>query len=105
MSKLLTVFGATGKQGGSLIDYILGNSELSKLYHLRGITRSASKPRAVALKKRGVEIVEADLNEPTSLVATLTGSYAVFGVTNCKPISLQVQETGFLTSNSLGESI
>ncbi len=95
MSKLLTVFGATGKQGGSLIEYVLENSELSKLYHLRGITRDVSKPSAIALKKRGVEIVEADLDEPSSLAPAITGSYAVFGVTNCKQTRLQVAEQSF----------
>jgi uncharacterized protein YbjT (DUF2867 family) len=43
MSKLLTVFGATGQQGGSLIAYVLNHPTLSKLYHLRGITRDVSK--------------------------------------------------------------
>jgi uncharacterized protein YbjT (DUF2867 family) len=49
MSKLLTVFGATGQQGGSLIDYVLKSPQLSKLYHLRGITRDASKSAALSL--------------------------------------------------------
>ena len=58
MSKLLTVFGATGLQGGSVVNYVLQNSELSKIYRLRGITRDVTKPAAVALKEKGVEIVK-----------------------------------------------
>lgn len=58
MSKILTVFGATGQQGGSLIDYVLKNSKLSKTYSVRGVTRDVSKAAAVALKKRGVEVVK-----------------------------------------------
>ena len=58
MSKLLTVFGATGQQGGSLINYVLKNPELSKIYKLRGITRDVSKPASVALKDKGVEVVK-----------------------------------------------
>jgi uncharacterized protein YbjT (DUF2867 family) len=83
MSKLLTVFGCTGQQGGSLIEYILNRPELSRLYHVRGVTRDASKPAALLLKERGVEIVQADLNAPDSLIAAVSGSYAVFGTTNC----------------------
>ena len=58
MRKLLTVFGATGQQGGNLIDYTLSNSELSRTYKIRGITRDPSKPAAVELHERGVEMVK-----------------------------------------------
>lgn len=84
MSKLLTVFGATGLQGGSLINHVLNRPELSGLFRLRGITRDASKQAAVSLREKGVEIVQADLSDPASLVPAIAGSYAVFGVTNCK---------------------
>ncbi|TVY28036.1 NmrA-like family domain-containing protein [Lachnellula hyalina] len=82
MTKLLTVFGATGQQGGSLIDYVLKNPELSNLYHLRGITRDASKASATSLKERGVQVIQADLSDSQSLVSAVADSYAVFGVTN-----------------------
>ncbi|KAL8786619.1 MAG: hypothetical protein Q9195_008141 [Heterodermia aff. obscurata] len=82
MSKLLTVFGATGAQGGSVVSYVLQNSELSKIYRIRGITRDVTKPAAVALKEKGVEIVKADMDDPASLVDAVEGSYAVFAVTN-----------------------
>lgn len=62
MIKLLTVFGAIGQQGGSLIDYIPKTPELFKLYHIRGITRDTSKSSAVALTELVVEAVEADLD-------------------------------------------
>ena len=58
MSKLLTVFGATGAQGGALIKHVLENPKLSKLYKLRGVTRDVSKPASVALKEKGVEVVK-----------------------------------------------
>jgi uncharacterized protein YbjT (DUF2867 family) len=58
MAKLLTVFGATGQQGGALINYILENPAFSAEFSLRGVTRHASKPAASALRERGVEIVE-----------------------------------------------
>ena len=37
MSKPLTVFGATGQQGGNLVDYTLSNPELSRAYKIRVI--------------------------------------------------------------------
>lgn len=56
MSKLITVFGATGRQGGSVIKAILADTILSKEYRIRGITRDVSKPAAQALLKQGVEV-------------------------------------------------
>ncbi|KAK8084624.1 hypothetical protein PG997_005895 [Apiospora hydei] len=58
MPKLLVIFGATGQQGGALIDHVLNTPSLSLEFTLRGTTRNASKPAASALKDRGVEIVE-----------------------------------------------
>jgi NmrA-like family. len=53
MSKLITVFGATGNQGGSVIDAILADGQLSKDFKVRGITRDTSKKSAQELAKRG----------------------------------------------------
>jgi uncharacterized protein YbjT (DUF2867 family) len=58
MARLLTIFGATGQQGGALIDYILGVSELSTPFRLRGATRDVSKPAASKLIGRGVEMIQ-----------------------------------------------
>ena len=57
MSKLITVFGATGNQGGSVIKHILADSQLSSEFKIRGITRDVSKPAAKALADKGVEVV------------------------------------------------
>jgi uncharacterized protein YbjT (DUF2867 family) len=56
MSKLITVFGATGQQGGSVIRTILQDASLSKDFKIRGITRDISKPAAQALVQQGVEV-------------------------------------------------
>lgn len=80
--KLLTVFGATGQQGGSLIRTVLKTPTLSAKYSLRGITRDTSKPAAQELTKQGVEVVQADLDDTASLNKALAGSYGVFAVTN-----------------------
>ncbi|KAF1930547.1 NmrA family transcriptional regulator [Didymella exigua CBS 183.55] len=82
MSKLITVFGATGNQGGSVIKHILADSTLSKTFKIRGITRDTSKPGAQALAKQGVEMKSADLSDKASVTKALQGSDTVFLVTN-----------------------
>lgn len=81
MSKLLTVFGATGRQGGSVIRTVLADSALSQQFKLRGITRDVSKPDAQALTAKGVEVISADMTSVSSLVKAITGSHSVFLVT------------------------
>ena len=63
MSKLLTVFGATGNQGGALLNYVLQHPKLSEVYKLRGVTRDVTKESAVAFTKRGVEMVKGSKRE------------------------------------------
>ncbi|GKT53996.1 putative NmrA family transcriptional regulator protein [Colletotrichum tofieldiae] len=82
MSKLITVFGATGNQGGSVIECILADVTLSKEFKIRGITRNISKPAAQELVKKGVEVVVADMMSKQSLQKALQSSHTVFLVTN-----------------------
>ena len=81
-SKILTVFGATGNQGGSVVRCVLSNPKLSSEYKLRGITRDPSKPAAKKLADQGVEMVSADMSDPEALKSAISASYAVFAVTN-----------------------
>ena len=78
MSKLVAVFGATGKQGGSVVSYVLKNLALE--YKVRGITRDVNSPGAQALKKQGVEVVAADLCDPPTIEAALRGVDSVFSL-------------------------
>jgi 2-keto-3-deoxy-6-phosphogluconate aldolase len=57
MSKILTIFGATGTQGGSVIDAVRADPALSKEYTIRGVTRDVTKPAAKALADKGVQMV------------------------------------------------
>ena len=61
MSKLITVFGATGNQGGSVIKHILADAQLSSEFKIRGITRDVNKPAAKALADKGVELTTVSL--------------------------------------------
>lgn len=78
MSKLLVVFGATGKQGGSVISFVLKN--LASEYKIRGITRNVNSPKALALKNAGVDVVAADISQPSTVEKALEGADVVFSV-------------------------
>ncbi|KAH7140960.1 hypothetical protein EDB81DRAFT_654582 [Dactylonectria macrodidyma] len=81
MSKVLTIFGATGKQGGSVLRSALADPVISKEFKIRAVTRDASKPSAQALAQEGVDVVSADLSSKSSLVEAIKGSHTVFLVT------------------------
>jgi uncharacterized protein YbjT (DUF2867 family) len=57
MTKLITVFGSTGNQGGSVVQAILNHPSLSKEWKVRGVTRNPNKPDAQAMVAKGVEMV------------------------------------------------
>jgi len=82
MSKIITVFGATGNQGGSVVRSILADPSLSKEFKIRGITRDPTKPAAKKLAEQGVELVNADMNDPASVSSAIADSHTVFLVTN-----------------------
>lgn len=71
MSKLITVFGATGVHGGSVVNAILAHPILSKECTIRVIMRDPSKPNAQGLRSRGVETVKADLGHSESVTEAL----------------------------------
>ncbi|KAL3467268.1 hypothetical protein BJX64DRAFT_166419 [Aspergillus heterothallicus] len=78
MAKIITVVGATGTQGSSVISVLLN----SKVYTIRAITRNPSSAAAQTLTAKGIEVVQADLNDIASLRAAFTGTHAIFAVTN-----------------------
>lgn len=55
--KVLVVFGATGKQGGSVVRSVLSDPKSASIFSVRAITRDPSKPSAQALTKLGAECV------------------------------------------------
>lgn len=61
--KLVVVVGATGGQGGSVVNRLISDDT----YRIRGISRNIQSSGAKDLRARGVEMVSADLNEPESL--------------------------------------
>ncbi|KUJ08188.1 NAD(P)-binding protein [Mollisia scopiformis] len=81
MSKLLVIFGATGQQGGSLIQTILSDPTLSKTYTLRAVTRDPAQPTAQSLSSRGVSLIKGDPDDTSSLGPIMKDAHTVFAVT------------------------
>lgn len=82
-SRIIVVTGATGAQGGAVIDTLLSNSPpLAFPIHIRGTTRYPSSPSSQALISRGIEMIEADFSDPRSLSAAFIGAWAIFAVTD-----------------------
>jgi hypothetical protein len=77
---LLVVLGATGNQGGSVISYFL--SQPSSPYKLRGVTRDPSSSKSLSLISRGVEMIAANFDDPSSLDAAFKDAAAIFSVTD-----------------------
>jgi len=77
MPKLISVIGATGVQGSSVIHALLDSSE----YDLRAICRHPESEKAKKLADIGAEVVKADLNDLDSLIKAFKGSSAIYGVT------------------------
>ena len=80
MSHILAVFGATGHQGDSVINYVLNDPELSQKFQIRAITRTTNSEEAKQLKEK-VQVVEADVFNRVSLEIALTGVHTVFAMT------------------------
>ncbi|PLB53998.1 NmrA-like family protein-like protein [Aspergillus steynii IBT 23096] len=76
--KIISILGATGIQGGSVVDALLDN----KAYQIRAITRNRASEAAQKLVKRGVEVVQADAGDVSSLITAFAGSAAIFAMTN-----------------------
>ncbi|KAM8962299.1 nmrA-like family domain-containing protein 1 [Pelodytes ibericus] len=77
MKDIITVFGATGSQGGSVAKALLADGTFA----VRAVTRDVSKPAALKLKQEGAEVVAVDLDDKKSLEAALKGVYGAFVVT------------------------
>lgn len=73
--KTVLVTGATGRQGGAVI-----RNMLLKGWKLRALTRNPGGHQAQSLARRGVEVVQGDLEEPASIARAIQGVYGVYSV-------------------------
>ena len=70
--KTVLITGATGRQGGAVVRHMV-----SKGWKLRALTRHCSSYAAKRLAGQGVELVQGDLEVPTSLERATRGVYGV----------------------------
>ncbi|MCW2653510.1 MAG: NmrA/HSCARG family protein [Mycobacterium sp.] len=77
---IIAVVGATGAQGGGLLRAILADPDGP--FTARALTRNAGSDRARELASQGAEVVEADLDDETSLRKAFDGAYGAYVVTN-----------------------
>src|ERR1043166_6755055 len=77
--KIITVFGATGAQGGGLVYSILNdpNSEFS----VRAVSRDPDSDKAKELKRLGAEVVAGNVDDKDSVTKALKGAYGAYFVT------------------------
>ena len=73
------VVGATGNQGGAVVDHLLASEAA---FDVRGLTRDTTSDAAQALEDRGVTMIEGDLDDPETLRDPVGDADAVFAVTN-----------------------
>ena len=64
MVKLVVITGATGKQGGSVVNAFLRDPS----FKVRAIARDPSSTAAKELAAKGVEVLHGDINDEETLV-------------------------------------
>ncbi|MDF2827332.1 MAG: hypothetical protein K0R01_615 [Mycobacterium sp.] len=76
MNDPYVVLGATGGQGGAVLDALLESGR-----SVRAVVRSASSARSRSLQDRGAELAEADISDAHTLAAAMRDSAGVFAMT------------------------
>jgi len=70
------VFGATGGQGGAVVTALL-----ERQLPIRAVVRRAASPRVDDLRRRGVDIAEADITVVGDTAKAMSGAAGVFALT------------------------
>jgi len=78
--KIIAVVGATGAQGGGLVQAMLKDALGG--FTPRAVTRNPESAKARALAERGAQVVAADIDDEASLAKALAGAHGAYFVTN-----------------------
>lgn len=95
--KIVLVTGATGAQGGAVIDALQGTGITA-----RALVRDPASAASSALAARGVELAHGDFDDSDSLRRATAGAYGVFSVQT--PPSPDDQESEVRTARKLVEA-
>lgn len=85
--KIILVTGATGQQGGAVAHHLLAGGA-----RVRAMTRHPESEKARALTALGAEVVQADLDDETSLNKALEGSWGAFALQNTWEAGVELEE-------------
>ncbi|XP_038045315.1 nmrA-like family domain-containing protein 1 [Patiria miniata] len=88
MKTVVTVFGATGQQGGSVVRALL---EQPDKFQVRAVTRNPTSPKSLDLEAAGCQLVQAELAQTESLIPILQGADCCFLVT-LPPVEMVLEE-------------
>ncbi|UPL02983.1 hypothetical protein LCI18_013917 [Fusarium solani-melongenae] len=78
MTKIIAVTGATGAQGGGVVNIMRATPGWS----VRALTRNLTSEAAKKLAAAGIEVVQASFDDEESLVAAFKDVHAVYALTN-----------------------
>jgi uncharacterized protein YbjT (DUF2867 family) len=81
MSKIIAVTGATGSQGGGVVNIMKKTTG----WKVRAITRNPESEASKKLAAEGVEVVQASFDDEQSLVKAFEASYYVLLLGKRKP--------------------
>jgi uncharacterized protein YbjT (DUF2867 family) len=95
--KIILVTGATGAQGGAVVDALQGTGITT-----RALVRDPASAASIALAARGVELAQGDFDDSDSLRQAAVGAYGVFSVQN--PPSPADSESEVRTARKLIEA-
>lgn len=77
--KNILVVGATGQQAGALISALLARE--TQQFNIFALTRNPSSPPALRLAVKGVNIIQGDTTDPSTIFTQIPSLYGVFLVT------------------------
>jgi uncharacterized protein YbjT (DUF2867 family) len=75
--KTILVAGATGRQGGAVIQHLLKNN-----FKVKALSRTPDSISARKLISEGITIVKGDMSDTASLVKAMEGCYGVYSIQN-----------------------
>jgi uncharacterized protein YbjT (DUF2867 family) len=77
--KIIAVVGATGAQGGGLVQALLNDPDHE--FVVRALTRNPNSEKGKALASLGAEVVQVDVDDATSIKRAFNGAYGAYCVT------------------------
>jgi uncharacterized protein YbjT (DUF2867 family) len=93
-ARVVAVLGATGTQGGGVVDALLKEGS----FRVRAAVRNPDSLGARSLAKRGCEVVKADILDVASMRPVFKGAYGAYLVTNFWEPDQMFKEVGVGTA-------